>query len=65
MHVVDLIPNRVRNLSALRWWATLLALLAFLIGGPLALAKVTNGNQENGVSTPTTHSAAYVLRPGV
>ena len=65
MHVADLIPNRVRNLSALRWWATLLALLAFLIGGPLALAKVTSGNQGHGVSTRPVHSAAYVLRPGV
>jgi hypothetical protein len=65
MHVADLIPNRVRNLSALRWWATLLALLAFLIGGPLALAKVTSGNQGHGVSAPAAHSVAYVLRPGV
>jgi hypothetical protein len=65
MHVADLVPNRVRNFSALRWWATLLALLAFLIGGPLALAKVTKGNQGSGVSTPTAHSAACVSPPGV
>jgi hypothetical protein len=65
MQVVDLVPNRVRNLSALHWWATLLALLVFLLSGALALAEVTSSNQAHGVSTPTPHSAAYVLRPGV
>jgi hypothetical protein len=65
MHVVDLIPHRVRNLSALHWWVTFLALLAFLLSGPLALAEVTSGNQAHDVSICHAHSARYVLRPGV
>jgi hypothetical protein len=65
MHVVDLIPHRVRNLSALHWWATLLALLAFLLSGPLALAQVTSGNQGHDVSIVPMHSAGYVSRLGV